>query len=215
MKEVAIETNKEWANRLGINPAAAITCVKPSGTVSQLVNSASGIHPRFSPYYIRTVRADVKDPLAQYMVDAGFPHEVDVTKDSNLVFSFPISSPDGSVCTSDVGAMEQLRLWAIYQEHWCEHKPSITVYYRDDEFLPIAGWLWDNFDNVSGISLLPYSDHTYQQAPYQEITEEEYDYQNNILPSFNAKQAAAFESGQDSTTGSQELACSGGNCELP
>jgi ribonucleoside-diphosphate reductase alpha chain len=215
MKDVAIETNKEWANRLGINPAAAITCVKPSGTVSQLVNSASGIHPRFSPYYIRTVRADVKDPLAQYMVDAGFPHEVDVTKDSNLVFSFPISSPEGSVCTSDVGAMEQLRLWKIYQDHWCEHKPSITVYYRDSEFLDIASWIWNNFDDVSGISLLPYSDHTYQQAPYQEITKEEYDYQNNILPSFDAKQAALFEAGQDSTTGAQELACSGGNCELP
>jgi len=214
MKEVAIETNKDWANRLGINPAAAVTCVKPSGTVSQLVNSASGIHPRFSPYYIRTVRADVKDPLAQYMVNAGFPHEVDVTKDSNLVFSFPVSSPEGSVCTSDVGAMEQLRLWAIYQEHWCEHKPSITVYYRDDEFLDIAGWLWTNFNDVSGISLLPYSDHTYQQAPYQEVTKEEYEELKSEMPDFDWLQAARFEDGIDSTTSSQELACVGGACEI-
>jgi len=215
MREVAIETNKEWAERLGINPSAAITCVKPSGTVSQLVNSASGIHPRFSPYYIRTVRADVKDPLAQYMVAAGFPYEVDVTKDSNLVFSFPVSSPDGAVCTKEVGAMEQLRLWKVYQDHWCEHKPSITVYYRDEEFLDVCSWMWKNFDSLSGISLLPHSDHTYKQAPYQEISEEQYEELKAIMPEFDWEEAAKFEAGVDSTIGSQELACVGGACEIP
>ena len=215
MKEVAIATNKEWAERLGVNPSTAITCVKPSGTVSQLVNSASGIHPRFSPYYIRTVRADVKDPLAQYMVAAGFPNEVDVTKDSNLVFSFPVSSPEGAVCTTEVGAMEQLRLWKVYQDHWCEHKPSITVYYKDEEFLDVCSWMWKNFDSISGISLLPYSDHTYQQAPYTECSQEIYEQLSGEMPTFDWEAAAAFENGSDSTVGSQELACAGGNCELP
>jgi len=215
MKEVAIETNKEWAERLGINPSVAITCVKPSGTVSQLVNSASGIHPRFAPHYIRTVRADVKDPMAQYMVAAGFPYEVDVTKDSNLVFSFPVAAPDGAVCTSDVGAMQQLALWKTYQESWCEHKPSITVYYKDEEFLDVCSWMWNNFDMMSGISLLPYSDHTYQQAPYQEITQEKYEELSGAMPTFDWAEMAAFEGASDSTLGSQELACAGGACELP
>jgi len=211
---VAIETNKEWAERLGIPQAAAITCVKPSGTVSQLVNSASGIHPRFSQYYIRTVRADVKDPLAQYMVQAGFPYEVDVTKSSNLVFSFPIRAPEGAVCTKEVGAMEQLRLWKVYQDHWCEHKPSITVYYKDSEFLDICSWVWKNFDSMSGISLLPYSDHTYQQAPYQEATLEAIEALEAKMPVFNWEEAAKFERGVDSTEGTQTLACVGGVCEL-
>jgi ribonucleoside-diphosphate reductase alpha chain len=215
LKEVAIATNKEWAKKLGINPAAAITCVKPSGTVSQLVNSASGIHPRFAPYYVRTVRADSKDPMAQYMQEAGFPWEVDVTKASTLVFSFPVKSPEGAVCTSEVGALEQLRLWKVYQDSWCEHKPSITVYYRDDEFLDVCSWLWKNFDLVSGISLLPYSDHTYQQAPYQEITKDEYEELCSTMPSFNWESMARFEHGTDTTLGSQELACAGGACELP
>ena len=215
LREVAIETNKVWAARLGIAASAAITCVKPSGTVSQLVNSASGIHPRFSPFYIRTVRADVKDPLAQYMVAAGFPNEVDVTKESNLVFSFPVKAPEGSVCTQEVGALEQLRLWKVYQDHWCEHKPSITVYYKDSEFLDVASWMWKNFDCMSGISLLPHSDHVYQQAPYQEITEDEYNAWSAVMPEFNWEEAAKYERGTDTTIGSQELACAGGSCELP
>ena len=214
MRDVAIETNREWASRLGINPSAAITCVKPSGTVSQLVNSASGIHPRFSEYYIRTVRADSKDPLAQYMVEAGFPYEVDVTTPSNLVFAFPVASPEGAVTASEVGAMEQLRLWKIYQDYWCEHKPSITVYYRDEEFLPICAWMWDNFESLSGISLLPYSEHTYKQAPYQQCSREEYEEFRLDFPTFDTEMAAAFERGEDSTTGSQELACVGGACEI-
>ena len=154
--------------------------------------------------------------MAQYMVQAGFPYEVDVTKDSNLVFSFPVAAPDGAVCTSDVGAMEQLRLWKTYQESWCEHKPSITVYYKDEEFLDVCSWLWKNFDMMSGISLLPYSDHTYQQAPYQEITQEEYKELSGAMPTFDWDEMAAFEGASDSTLGSQELACSGATgCELP
>ncbi len=215
MKEVAIETNREWAEKLGINPSVAITCVKPSGTVSQLVDSASGIHPRFSKYYVRTVRADKKDPLAMYMDWAKFPCETDVTKESNYVFSFPQRAPEGAVCTAELGAMDQLRLWKVYQDYWCEHKPSITVYYKDEEFLDVCSWMWKNFDAISGISLLPYSDHTYQQAPYQECTEEEYNELLEKMPEFNWEAAARFESDQDSTTGSQELACVGGACEIP
>jgi len=233
LKDVAVETNKKWAKRLGINQAAAITCVKPSGTVSQLVNSASGIHPRFSPYYIRTVRADSKDPMAQYMFQAGFPCEIDVTKvnkapsegylkptqadvdaGTTLVFSFPVKSPTGALCTSDMGAMQQLELWKTYQENWCEHKPSITVYYKDDEFFDICSWMWKNFDMMSGISLLPYSDHTYQQAPYTECTEAEYKAVLKVLPDFDWEALATFEF-EDMTTGSQELACVGGMCEIP
>ena len=233
LKVVAVETNKKWAKRLGINQAAAITCVKPSGTVSQLVNSASGIHPRFSPFYIRTVRADSKDPMAQYMFQAGFPCEIDVTKvnkapsegylkptqadvdaGTTLVFSFPVKSPTGALCTSDMGAMQQLELWKTYQENWCEHKPSITVYYKDEEFFDICSWMWKNFDMMSGISLLPYSDHTYQQAPYTECTEEEYKAVLKVLPDFDWEALATFEF-EDMTTGSQELACVGGMCEIP
>ena len=213
LREHAVEVNKVWAKRLGINQSAAITCVKPSGTVSQLANSASGIHPRFSRYYIRTVRADKKDPLAQYMQEAGFPCEDDLMKDSNLVFSFPIKSPDSSVCVSDVGALQQLKLWKTYQENWCEHKPSITVYYTEDEFLEVFAWIWQNWDIVSGISLLPYSDHTYQQAPYQEITRAQYEEALAAMPLFDWDAAAAYEQ-EDMTEGSQTLACVGNSCEL-
>jgi ribonucleoside-triphosphate reductase (thioredoxin) len=236
LREVAVETNKKWAKRLGINQSAAITCVKPSGTVSQLVNSASGIHPRFSPYYIRTVRADSKDPMAQYMLKAGFPCEVDATKvtrkpsvdndrshlkpteqdlyhGTTLIFSFPVKSPEGAIYTTDMGALEQLKLWKIYQDNWCEHKPSITVYYKDDEFFDICSWMWKNFDMMSGISLLPYSDHTYDQAPYTECTEAQYTALQKIMPEFDWQALAAFEF-EDMTTGSQELACVGGMCEI-
>ena len=213
LKEVAIETNKVWAKRLGVNQSTAITCVKPSGTVSQLVNSASGIHPRFSPYYIRTVRADAKDPMAKYMVESGFPYEVDVTKSTTLVFSFPVRSPLGSVCAKEVGALGQLELWKIYSEYWCEHKPSITVYYSDDEFFAVCDWLWNNFDIVSGIALLPRSEHVYTQAPYQEITKEEYDEAAKAMPVFDWEALAEYEF-EDTTTGSQELACVGTSCEF-
>ena len=214
MKDVAIKTNKEWADKLGINQSAAITCVKPSGTVSQLVDSASGIHPRFSKHYIRRVRSDKKDPLAQYMTAAGFPVEDDVMSKSSLVFGFPIKSPESSTTVKQVGAMEQLRVWKKYQDHWCEHKPSITVYYTDSEFLQIAQWIWDNFDSVSGISLLPVSDHVYQQAPYEDITAEKYEELLAAMPvDIKWDDLEHFEK-EDNTTGSQELACVGGACEI-
>ena len=214
MKDVAIKTNKEWADKLGIAQSAAITCVKPSGTVSQLVDSASGIHPRFSKHYIRRVRSDKKDPLAQYMTAAGFPVEDDVMSKSSLVFGFPIKSPESGTTVKQVGAMEQLRVWKKYQDHWCEHKPSITVYYTDDEFLQIAQWIWDNFDSVSGISLLPVSDHVYQQAPYEDITAEKYEELLAAMPvDIKWEDLEHFEK-EDNTTGSQELACVGGACEI-
>ena len=214
MRDVAVKTNKEWAEKLGINQSTAITCVKPSGTVSQLVDSASGIHPRFSKHYIRRVRSDKKDPLAQYMTAAGFPVEDDVMSKSSLVFSFPIKSPEGSTTVKQVGAMEQLKLWKKYQDYWCEHKPSITVYYTDDEFLQVSQWIWENFDTVSGISLLPVSDHVYQQAPYEDITAEKYEELLAAMPvDVNWDDLEHFEK-EDTTTGSQELACTGGACEI-
>lgn len=214
MREVSIKTNKEWAEKLDINQSTAITCVKPSGTVSQLVDSASGIHPRFSKHYIRRVRSDKKDPLALYMEQAGFPVEQDVMSASSVVFSFPVKSPETSTVVKEVGAMHQLRLWKTYQNHWCEHKPSVTVYYTDSEYLQVAQWIWDNFDLCSGISLLPTSDHTYQQAPYEDIDEEEYNKLLDVMPkNVNWEDLSQFEL-EDNTTGSQELACVGGACEI-
>ena len=214
LKDVAIKTNKAWANKLGINQSVAITCVKPSGTVSQLVDSASGIHPRFSKHYIRRVRSDAKDPLAQFMSAGGFPVEQDIMSPASLVYSFPVKSPETSVTVKQVGAMEQLKLWKAYQNHWCEHKPSITVYYTDDEFLEVAQWIWNNFDLCSGISLLPVSDHVYQQAPYEDISEEKYQELVQQMPvGVDWNDLEHFEQ-EDNTTGSQELACVGGACEI-
>ena len=214
IRDVAVKTNEKWAAKLGINQSAAITCVKPSGTVSQLVDSASGIHPRFSEHYIRRVRSDKKDPLAQFMQTAGFPVEQDLMSQASLVFSFPVESPQGCTTVKQVGAMEQLKLWKAYQNHWCEHKPSITVYYTDDEFLEVAQWIWDNFDLCSGISLLPYSDHVYQQAPYEDIDAEKYEELLAAMP-VNVEWSALEQFEQDdNTTGSQELACVGGACEI-
>ena len=214
IRDVAIKTNEKWATKLGINQSAAITCVKPSGTVSQLVDSASGIHPRFSEHYIRRVRSDKKDPLAQFMSAAGFPVEQDLMSQASLVYSFPVKSPEGCTTVKQVGAMEQLKLWKAYQNGWCEHKPSITVYYTDDEFLEVAKWIWDNFDLCSGISLLPYSDHVYQQAPYEDIDAEKYEELLAAMPEgVNWDDLEHFEK-EDNTTGSQELACVGGACEI-
>ena len=212
LKEVAVETNKEWSAKLGVAPSAAITCVKPSGTVSQLVNSSSGIHPRFSPYYVRTVRSDNKDPLTQFLIEQGVPHEPAIGKETTTtVFSFPIKSPEGSVIENDVSALRQLEMWKVYQEYWCEHKPSITVYYTNDEFPSVMAWLWDNFDKVSGISLLPKSDHTYKQAPYQEITKEEYQKLVSEMPSIDW---TLFTEEEDNTIATHELACTAGACEV-
>ena len=214
LRDVAIATNKKWAKKLGIEQSAAITCVKPSGTVSQLVDSASGIHPRFSKHYIRRVRSDKKDPLAVFMEAAGFPVEQDVMSESSVVYSFPVKAPEASVVVKEVGAMEQLKLWKTYQNSWCEHKPSITVYYTDDEYLQVAQWIWDNFDICSGISLLPVSDHVYQQAPYEDIDAEQYTKLLESMPqNVNWNDLVYFEQ-EDNTTGSQELACVGGACEI-
>ena len=214
MKDVSVETNKIWAEKLGVNQSVAITCVKPSGTVSQLVDSASGIHPRFSKQYIRRVRSDKKDPLAVYMADKGFPVENDVMSDSSVVFSFPVKAPTTSVTVNQVGAMQQLELWKAYQNFWCEHKPSITIYYTDDEFLEVAQWIWKNFDMCSGISLLPYSDHVYQQAPYEDATDEMFKELVGKMPAdIDWDDLSNYEM-EDNTIGSQELACVGGACEI-
>ena len=214
IRDVAVATNKKWAEKLGIAQSAAVTAVKPSGTVSQLVDSASGIHPRFSKHYIRRVRSDKKDPLAVFMEASGFPVEQDERAPSSSVFSFPVKAPDTSVTVEQVGAMEQLQLWKTYQNHWCEHKPSITVYYTDDEFLQVAQWIWDNFDICSGISLLPFSDHIYTQAPYEDITAEKYDELLAAMPQGVSWDDLENHEQEDNTTGSQELACTGGACEI-
>ena len=214
LKDVAVKVNKKWAEKLGINQSTAITAVKPSGTVSQLVDSASGIHPRFSKHYIRRVRSDKKDPLAVFMEAKGFPVEQDVMSPSSSVFSFPVKAPKSSTTVKQVGAMQQLALWKTYQNHWCEHKPSITVYYTDSEFLQVAQWIWDNFDICSGISLLPVSDHVYQQAPYEDINADEYKKLLAEMPKgVDWNDLVHFEQ-EDNTTGSQELACVGGACEI-
>ncbi len=216
LRKVAVDTNKEWADKLGIERSAAITCVKPSGTVSQLVDSASGIHARHSEYYIRTVRADNKDPLCKMMKQNGFPNEPDVTKPNHTtVFSFPTKSPKGAICRTDMTAIEQLELWSTYQEHWCEHKPSITVTVKENEWPEVGSWVWNNFDDISGISFLPFSDHTYRQAPYQDCTKSEYDEMAKLIPeNVDWSKLSEYEQ-QDFTAGSQELACSAdGGCEI-
>ena len=217
LRQVAVDTNKEWATKLGINRAAAITCVKPSGTVSQLVDSASGIHARHSPYYVRTVRADNKDPLCKMMKKQGFPNEPDITKPHHTtVFSFPMKSPKSAICRNDMTAWKQLSLWYTYAKNWCEHKPSVTVSVKEDEWVNTAAWVYDNFDDISGISFLPFSDHTYRQAPYQDCSKKEYEEMLKVMPkAVNWKGLADFEK-QDYTIASQELACTGPDgCELP
>lgn len=212
LREHAIATNKEWAEKLGIPPSAAITTVKPSGTVSQLVDSASGIHPRHAAHYIRTVRADHKDPLALFLKDAGVPVEVDVMNASNLVFSFPQKAPEGSVTRNEIGAIEQLEHYLVYQKHWCEHNPSITVYVKEHEWMEVGAWVYKHLNEIGGVSFLPHSDHVYQQAPYQDITEETY---NELVSKFPTIDWEAFDKYEvdDSTVVMHELACSNGSCE--
>ena len=215
LREEAVITNKLWAAKLGIPVSAAITCVKPSGTVSQLVDSASGIHARHSPYYVRTVRSDKKDPLAVMMKEMGFPVEDDVTKPEHTsVFSFPQKSPENAIYRKDMSAIEQLELWLTYQRHWCEHKPSITVSVKEEEWPEVGAWCWNHFDELSGVSFLPYSDHVYKQAPYQDCTKEEYEALLAKMPkNVDWSKLATYEK-QDATTGSQELACVAGGCEI-
>jgi len=215
LKKIAVATNKDWAKRLGINQSVAITCVKPSGTVSQLVDSASGIHARHNQYYIRTVRADKKDPLAKMMTEAGFPVEDDVTKpEHTVVFSFPMKGPQYGVYRKDMTAIEQLELWKVYQDYWCEHKPSVTISVKEHEWLEVGAWVYEHFDQMSGVSFLPFSDHTYRQAPYQDCTKEQYEQAMQSMPK-NVSWATLSEyEQQDMTTSSQELACVAGGCEI-
>ena len=215
LREVAVETNAEWAERLGINPSTSITCVKPSGTVSQLVDSASGIHARHSPYYIRTVRGDNKDPLTQFMIDQGIPNEPCVFKgDTTTVFSFPVMSPHRAVTRNDMSAIEQLEMWLIYQRYWCEHKPSVTISVRDDEWLAVGAFVYEHFDEMSGVSFLPHSDHTYQQAPYQDCTRDEYKALLKSMPKQINWEALSEYEQEDNTVAMQTMACSGDVCEI-
>ena len=215
LKQMSVDTNKEWSEKLKINQSAAITCVKPSGTVSQLVDSASGIHARHNPYYIRTVRGDKKDPLTKMMVDMGFPVEDDVMKPLDTsVFSFPIKCSEDAVFRQDMNAIEQLELWKTYQEHWCEHKPSVTISVKENEWIEVGAWVYKNFDLMSGVSFLPYSEHTYKQAPYQDCDEKDYEKLLNKMPvNVDWTKLSDYET-SDMTVGSQELACSSGSCEI-
>lgn len=215
LKEAAINTNKIWAEKLGIPTSAAITCVKPSGTVSQLVDSASGIHPRHNPYYIRRVRGDNKDPITQFMKDMGIPNEPDIMKpDHTTVFSFPVKAPSGAITRHDLSAEEHLDLWKIYAEFWCEHKPSITVSVKPDEWVSVGSWLYDNFNIASGLSFLPHSDHIYKQAPYEDCTEEEYNRLKDLMPTtIDWSKLSDYET-EDSTKSSMTAACSAGSCEI-
>jgi ribonucleoside-diphosphate reductase alpha chain len=214
LRQVANDTNSEWADRLGIPRSAAITCVKPSGTVSQLVNSASGIHPRWAPYYLRTVRNDVKDPISTFLIESGVPYEPDRRNPSAYVFYFPQKSPVQSVNRSDIKAVDFLEVWKNFQENWCEHKPSVTVSVAEDEWLPVADWCYRNFDLLSGVSFLPFDPTEYPQAPYQTLTEEEYNEWLKKMPDqIDWTRLSEYEK-EDNTTGSFELACSAGLCEI-
>ena len=215
LKQIAVTTNATWAERLDIPVSAAICCVKPSGTVSQLVDSSSGIHARHSAYYIRTVRGDNKDPLTQFMMDQGIPNEPDVMKpDQTIVFSFPMKAPEGATVTADMSAIEQLEMWLAYQRFWCEHKPSVTINVKSDEWFEVGAFVYKHFDEMSGVSFLPFNEHTYQQAPYQECDESTYHKMLGSMPtSIDWSLLSEYEN-EDNTSGSQTLACSGDACEI-
>lgn len=211
LKEIAKETNREFAKTLGINESKHICLVKPSGTVSLLVNSSSGIHPRFSKYYIRRVTQDIKDPLTNLMIDQNIPYVISGDK---AIFSFPIKSPENCVVAKNMATIEQLELWKIYQEHWCDGNPSQTIYYTDDSFLEMCNWVWKNWDKIGGLSFFPIGDHVYSNAPYQETTKEQYEEAIDKFPkSINWNKLKEFEK-DDATTSSGEFACAGGKCEL-
>ncbi len=216
LRDKARQTNNQWADRLGINRAGAVTCIKPEGTVSQLADAASGIHTRHSDYYIRTVRVDKKDPLYAFMKAKGFPLEDCVIKpDSIAIASFPIRSPEGAMTREDVSAIKQLNTWLIYQRVYCDHKPSVTVSVKSHEWMEVGAWVFDRFDELSGVSFLPHSEHTYQQAPYQQLTKEEWErwVKDHPIPECDWSDLSHFET-EDHTTNTQELACSGGSCDI-
>lgn len=213
LRQVAVEANKQWAEQLGIPQSAAITCVKPSGTVSQLVDSASGIHTRHDPYYFRRVRGDNKDPLTQHLKNMGIPAEPDVMKpDSTTVFTFPKKAPEGALVRSDLSAVQHLKLWLVFQRHWCEHKPSVTISVKEDEWVEVGAWVYKYFDEISGVSFLPFDGGTYRQAPYETIDKETYDQALSLMPK-NIDWDSLVEM-DDNVEGVQTLACSAGSCEL-
>ena len=215
LKQIAVTTNATWAERLGIPVSAAISCNKPSGTVSQLVDSSSGIHARHSAYYIRTVRGDNKDPLTQFMMDQGIPNEPDVMKpDATTVFSFPMKAPKDAVVTADMTAIEQLEMWLTYQRHWCEHKPSVTINVKSDEWFEVGAFVYKHFDEMSGVSFLPFNEHTYQQAPYQDVDKKKYLETLGQMPNKIDWSLLSDYENEDNTAGSQTMACSGDVCEL-
>ena len=211
LKDVAVKTNRSYSKKLGVNQAAAITCVKPSGTVSQLVDSSSGIHPRYSGYYIRRVRGDVTDPLCAHLLESGVPMEPAKYNSAELIFSFPVKSPVGSITVADMDAIRQLEHWKMYATEWCEHKPSVSIYVREDEWLKVGAWVYENFYIMSGVAFFPYDDHIYAQAPYEPISKEKYEELVKAMPD---EITFEFDEHDDNTSGSQELACSGGACEL-
>ena len=215
LKSISVATNAEWAKLLDIPVATAISCVKPSGTVSQLVDSASGIHARHSAYYIRTVRGDNKDPLTQFMKDQGVPSQPDVMKpDQTTVFSFPMKSPDGAVVTADMSAIQQLDMWLAYQRSWCEHKPSVTINVKNAEWFEVGAFVHKHFDEMSGVSFLPFNEHTYQQAPYQDCSRTDYKTLLSCMPKDIDWTLLSNYEKEDNTAGSQTLACSGDSCEI-
>ena len=213
LRDVARKTNEEYAEKFGIPPSASITCVKPSGTVSQLVDSASGIHARHNDFYIRRIRMDKKDPIYNYLKEMGVAVEDEVFRpDSTAVFSFPMKAPKNAILRNDMTAIEQLENWLIYQRHWCEHKPSVTISVKDDDWPEVGAWVWKHFDEISGVSFLPHSNHSYQQAPYEDCTEEQY---KELLAKTPSRiDWADFLEVEDNTTGQQTLACTAGHCEI-
>lgn len=214
LRDHARSVNEEWAAKLGVPASAAITAIKPSGTVSQLADSASGIHARHNPHYIRRIRMDKKDPIYSFLKDKGVPVEDEAFRpDNTAVFSFPMKAPEGAICRKDKSAIEQLELWLIYQHHWCEHKPSVTISVKDSEWMEVGAWVYKHFDEMSGVSFLPFSDHTYQQAPYEDITEDLYQKLKVDIDKLNINWNELIEE-DDNTEGAQQLACVSGVCEI-
>lgn len=213
LRDEAVRTNREWAGRLGIPQSASVTCVKPSGTVSQLVDCASGLHPRYARHYIRRTRGADTDPLSQLMIDQHVPHELDQRTSRDWVFEFPMAAPESAVTAGEMTCIEQLELWKKFQSHWCEHKPSMTAYYRPSEIDAVADWVYENFSIISGVSFLPYDDHIYVQAPYEPIDQDTYDRRVSEMPAIDWSRLSEYEH-EDQTTTSQELACVGGACEI-
>jgi ribonucleoside-diphosphate reductase alpha chain len=215
LRKETVTVNKHWAELMGISQSTATTAIKPSGTVSQLVDSASGIHTRHNDYYLRRVRADSKDPIAQLMEDQGIPCEVDVMKPKSVkVFTFPTKAPQGAILRNDRNAIEQLELWLTYQRYYCEHKPSVTISVREHEWMEVGAWVYKHFDEVSGVSFLPHSDHSYQQAPYEDCTKKEYTAMFNKMPKNVDWDLISKYELTDMTVGSKTLACTGNICEM-